>query len=144
MLCTYMPAVSRPPIEEKQLFRNTARLHRQWRKKCDLFCNKSLGGSMRRYLAPFRRCFDTLLTSILLSATLGRATCFFFFFFFVVFFYRVNNVRNAFITFLTINYLFFFLSLWKKTWKSLTSELFHFFKWIVFHALISDVILWHS
>ena len=43
----------------------------------DLFCNKSLGRSARRYLAPFRRYFDILLTSVFISTTLDGVTSFF-------------------------------------------------------------------
>ena len=43
----------------------------------DLFCNKSLGRSARRYLAPFRRYLDTLLTSVFVSTTLDGVTSFF-------------------------------------------------------------------
>ena len=50
-----------------------------------VFCNKSLGGSARRYLAPFRRHFDTLLTSVFVTATLDGLTSIF----------SVHNVRNA-------------------------------------------------
>ena len=41
---------------------------------------------MRRYLAPFRRHFDTLLTSVLVSTTLDCVTRFF---------SRVKDVRNT-------------------------------------------------
>ena len=43
----------------------------------DLFGNKSLGGSARRYLAPLRRHFDTLLTSVFVSTTLDGVTSLF-------------------------------------------------------------------
>ena len=43
----------------------------------DLFCNKSLGGSARRYLAPFRRHADSLLTSVIVSTALDGVTSFF-------------------------------------------------------------------
>ena len=51
----------------------------------DLFCNKSLSGSAQRYLAQFRRNFDTLLTSVFVSLTLDGVTSLF----------QVNNVKNA-------------------------------------------------
>ena len=54
-------------------------------KHSDLFCNKSLGGSARRYLAPFRRHVDAFLTSVIFSTALDGVTSFF----------RVNNVRNV-------------------------------------------------
>ena len=41
------------------------------------FSDKSLGGSARRYLAPFRRHFDNLLTSVFVSKTLDGVTSFF-------------------------------------------------------------------
>ena len=43
----------------------------------DLFCNKSLGGSARRYLAPFWRHFRTLLRSVFFSTTSDGVTSFF-------------------------------------------------------------------
>ena len=43
-------------------------------KLSDLLCNKSLGRSARRYLAPFRRHFDTLLSSVFVSTTLDGVT----------------------------------------------------------------------
>ena len=54
-------------------------------KLSDLLCNKSLGGSARRYLAPFRCHFVTLLRSVFVSTTLDGVTSF----------SHVNNVRNA-------------------------------------------------
>ena len=54
-------------------------------KLSDLFCNKSLGGSAERYLAPFRRHVDALLTSVIVSTALDGVTSF----------SRINNVRNA-------------------------------------------------
>ena len=45
-------------------------------KKYDLFCNKSLGGSTRRYLASFQRHFDTLLMSVFVSMTFDGVTWF--------------------------------------------------------------------
>ena len=42
----------------------------------DLFCNKSLGGTARRFLAPFRRHFDTSL-EVFVSLTLDGVTLFF-------------------------------------------------------------------
>ena len=56
---------------------STARLYRQWRKHVILFCNKSLDGSARLSLAPFRRHFETLLTSVFVSTTLDDVTWFF-------------------------------------------------------------------
>ena len=46
-------------------------------KEIDLFSNKSLGGSARRYLGPFRRQFDTLWTSVFIGTTLDGLTSFF-------------------------------------------------------------------
>ena len=51
----------------------TARLYRQ---TSDLFCNKSLAGSARRDLAPFRRHFDTFLTSVFVATILDGLTLF--------------------------------------------------------------------
>ena len=57
---------------------NTPRLYNQWFVKfSDLFCNKSLGGSARRYLVLFRHHFDTLLTSVFISTTTDGVTSFF-------------------------------------------------------------------
>ena len=65
----------------KILYSNTAHLYRKW-KTSDLFWNKSQGGCARRYLAPFRRHSETLLTSVFVAMTLDD-------------FYQVKNVRNA-------------------------------------------------
>ena len=46
-------------------------------KNSDLFCNKSLGGSARRYLAPFWRLFDILQTSVYVATRLDCQTSFF-------------------------------------------------------------------
>ena len=46
-------------------------------KLSDVLCNKSLGGSARRYLAPFRRHADALLTSVIASTALDDVTSFF-------------------------------------------------------------------
>ena len=43
-------------------------------KTSDLFCNKYLGGSVRRYLAPFQRHFDT---AVFVATTYGGLKSFF-------------------------------------------------------------------
>ena len=52
-----------------------------------LFCNKSLGESARRNLAPSRHYFDTLLTPVFVATTFDGLKSFFF--------SRVSNIRNA-------------------------------------------------
>ena len=46
-------------------------------KTSDLFRNKSLGGSARRYLVSYQRHFDTLLMSVFVAMTLDGLTSFF-------------------------------------------------------------------
>ena len=105
----------------------------------DLLCNKSLGGSARRYLAPFRRNFDTLLTSVSFPRRKRLLR----------FSFRVNNVRNALLSKLLAGFLYSMTESWKNLKDTITflpfrrflcvrieiDQLLCVFCWVVNHTL---------
>ena len=71
---------------------------------------------MRRYLVPFQRHFDTLLTSVFVFMTLDGIAS--------VFFLHVNNVRNACKRQrYSQNFWRDFFIRWRESWKNLKATI---------------------